>query len=749
MLRQGRFKGKETACIHASLQVRSNKVDKMASSIFKKHPPQPQANAAIQVSLRDLLNTIFFYRWIWTAIVVGCFVLSGALAVLLPPAYRAEARLLTLYAGYYDMQMDRSSGRAGPSFDPTQVVNVEAQILSSPELHRAVVQDQLGHKAGREALDRALQSFERHFHLEKVDLANLIELSYTDSDPNRAAQVLQRLISDYFRQRSGVFTQGRLSFLVAQRDKVREELDTANAELIAFQRARNVVNIDSQIAAAVALRGLLHQRQLENDSALTQDGSTLAELVKDTVRVPADIELFRDNTEAAHAIDTMQLSLLQLKSRRADLASRYMEQSPFVTELDSQIHDVKTAITAQSAHLVSTVRIGHNSYYDTVQDRILRLQSDVAGEKARQATLEAQNRQADATLQDLIGTANQLRRMEIDRDLLVQTFKNFSQQVEEARIEQNQMDTASSTNVRIIQAPTAPTHRSNPPLLFLAAGLVVGLLLACLAVIVLSSLRETFLSPEEIERSLGLPVLIAPMSPNQPPTALQRLRKNRALQAPPPPHARGPRRGDFGRMIMAVNNSSEAASKLILMLAFRDDDGMPTIVRGLVEDLEARSVRSVLLLDLHAGSGDYGLPDQDGLLHWPGEQSGAPPLQRSPDATDALLSYLPLAGRRVLVAHPRPDAVMPIGRQAGDLFETLRANHDFVVIHAPAASRSFTGIENSVLADATVLAIRAEATRKPVALTLRQQIDEAGGRIAGVAMTNRHSYIPDAIYRFL
>ncbi len=721
----------------------------MASLLPRKISPQTQQSAAIQVSLRDLLNTIFFYRWVWTAIVVGCFVLSGVLAVVLPPSYRAEARLLTLYAGYYDMQMDRSSGRAGPSFDPTQVVNVEAQILSSPELHREVVQNEIGAKAGREGLDRALQGFEKHFHLEKVDLANLIELSYSDSDPNRAARVLNRLITDYFRQRSGVFTQGRLSFLEAQRDKVREELDTANAELIAFQRSRNVVNIDSQIAAAVALRGLLHQRQLENDGALAQDGSTLAELVKQTVHVPADIELFRDNTEAAHAIDTMQLSLLQLKSRRADLASRYMEQSPFVTELDSQIHDVKKAITEQSGRLVSTVRTGHNSYYDTVQDRILRLQSDVAGEKARQTTLLEQNQKAEATLRDLITTANQLRRMEIDRDLLVQTFKTFSQQVEEARIEQNQMDTASSTNVRIIQAPTAPIHRSNPPILFLAAGLVTGILLACLSVIVLSSLRETFLSPEEIERSLGLPVLIAPMSPNPPLSALQRLRKNRPAQTPPQ-HARGPRRGDFGRMIMAVNNSSEAASKLILMLAFRDDDGMPTIVRGLVEDLEARSAHSVLLLDLHPGSGDYGLPDKDGLLHWPGEPSGTAALApRSPDATDALLNYLPLAGRRGLVARPRPDVVMPIGRQASALFETLRANHDFVVIHAPAASRSFTGIENSILADATVLSIRAEATRKPVALTLRQQIEEAGGRIAGVAMTNRHSYIPDAIYRFL
>jgi len=65
------------------------------------------------------------------------------------------------------------------------------------------------------------------------------------------------------------------------------------------------------------------------------------------------------------------------------------------------------------------------------------------------------------------------------------------------------------------------------------------------------------------------------------------------------------------------------------------------------------------------------------------------------------------------------------------------------------ACHSFVGIETSILADATVLAIQAEETRKPVALTLKTQVQDAGGRIAGIALTNRHSYIPDFVYKFL
>nr|WP_158240600.1 hypothetical protein [Telmatospirillum siberiense] len=673
----------------------------------------------------------------------------------MPPVYRAEARLLTLYAGYYDMQLNRSAGRAAPAFDPTQVVNVEAQILSSPELHRAIVKEEMDGQADTETLDQALQRFDRRFHLEKVDAANLIEISYADSDPNHAALVLEQLISQYFRQRSGVFMQGRVSFLIAQRDKVREQLDAANAQLIAFQRSHGVVNIDAQINSTVALQGLLLQRKLENDNTLIQDSRTLEALAKEAKKVPASIELFRDNTEAAHALDTMQLSLLQLKSRRADLAARYMAESPFVQQVDQQISDVDGAIGEQNSRLISAVRTGHNSYYDTVQDRVVRLNSDVAGETARKTTLEQQNKEIAETVQRLISTANQLRRMEIDRDLLVESFKTFSRQVEDARIEQNQMDTSSSTNVRIIQAPFPPTHRSNPPLLFVAAGLVAGILVAGLSVIVLSSLRETFLSPEEIERSLGLPVLSAPLSSEPAPTIISKLKESRIgpllrargrAEMPPGRHGDGPRKDDYGRMIMAINNSSATPSKLVLLLSFRDDDGLPAIVEDLVEELERRSTRSVLLLELAAGETPRDIAGSE--AHRP-NASGTEERPIVNGATDAIFEFTPVARRRIVVGRRRPNVVMPIGRQATELFDALRQNHDYVVIHAPAASHSFIGIETSLLADATILAIRAEATRKPVALMLKTQVQDAGGLIAGIAMTNRHSYIPDFVYRFL
>jgi hypothetical protein len=434
---------------------------------------------------------------------------------------------------------------------------------------------------------------------------------------------------------------------------------------------------------------------------------------------------------------------------------------------------VQRAIDNQKSAVITAKRFGHNSYYDTVQDRIVRLTSDVAGEQARKETLTQQIKDSDEKVQFLIATANQLHRIEIDRDLLADSFKSFSREVEQARIQQNQADTASSTNVRIIQAPFPPTQRSNPPILFIAASLVAGVLAAGISVVVRATLRETFLSPEEIERSLNLPVLSAPIYPEKaPPPVVRevgqrfgalrawfraRLQQNAGPSRSDGGHRKMPR-AELGRMVAAINNSGESPehpSRVVLLLSFRDDDGLDSVTQALVEELERRSTRPVLVLDLTPNGTLYGEPDEDGLVHWPGDSGPAPSWRntserpRSSADAEQVFSFNAVERRYVVVGRRRPGAFLPSGRQSAGLFEALRSAHDYVVLRVPPVASSFSGIETAILADATVLAIRAESTRKPVALTMKTQIIDAGGRIVGAAMTHRHSYIPAFVYRFL
>lgn len=709
---------------------------------------RPDRKAAIvELTIRDYLNTFFYYRKIAATVFLSIVALGIAIALVVPMPYRAQATLLVLLAGYYDQSND-TNGSAALQPAIGQLDSVEAQILSSPELHRDVIISKLGPNASEGEINSQLQDFERRLHIEQNDVANTIQLTYYDANPKVAADALSRLLDKYFRRRATIFTSGRVDFLSGQRDDVKAQLEKADAELLAFQKTHGIVNVEDQISRAVLLESQLVQNKLENETRLAQDRGELQSMQASSKGVRATIPIFSDDSEAAHALDTMQLSLMQLEARRADFAARYMESSPFVQQLDQQVADMRANIAQQKQQLATATRFGHNDYYDVVQGKLSSLNASIAGETALQHAIDEQIRGARARLKNLSDISSQMRQLQANRDILADSFKERSRQVELARIQQGQVSQIDSTNVRVIQAPFPPSERSVSSSVIVSASVAAGLLIAGLVVLILSSLRETFLSPEQAERSLLLPVLNAPVMLG----GTRRPGASDIASTDAGKAGRRPAQLAYGRMIAAVNTSTDAHAKVVMAVSFSNNDGLLQVIRGLAVELEHRSDKPILILDVASAADTplYGPVNAQGLLPWPGhDAAGDETAVLPPDAAAAHgLVFERVEGHNIVVARPQSGTLPSSWRQTTSLFDALRQSHDYIVVHAPPASQSFTGIENAALADATILAVRAEATRKPVALALKTQVQDAGGRLIGIALTYRRGYIPGFIYRF-
>ncbi|WP_191631719.1 GumC family protein [Pandoraea sputorum] len=708
------------------------------------------------MTIRDYLNTLFYYRKIATTVFLAIVALGVLVALFVPIPYRAQATLLVLNAGYYD-QTNNPNGGVSLQPPPGQLNGVEAQILSSPELHRDVILSKLGPGATAGDIDRELQNFEKRLHIEQNDLANTITLTYSDTDPKAAADALARLLDKYFRQRASIFTQGRVNLLVSQRDDVGKQLDKADADLLAFQKKHGIVKIDDQTSRAVQLESQLVQRKLETDAKLAQDRSELKSLQSSTKDVRTTIPIYTDDSETSRAINILQGSLSELENKRADFASRYMATSPFVVQLDKQIADMRANIAKQRQEMMTATRMGHNNYFDVVQERLAVLNASIAGGVAQQSALEAQIKETRDKLQGMSDVSSQLSQLQARRDILADSFKERSRQVELARVQQGQVSQINGTNVRVIQAPFPPSQRSVSASLLIAASIAAGLLISALTVLIMSSLRETFLSPEQVERALLLPVVNAPV-------LLGGDRRGATATGAPagvganvePAYAR-PAHLAYGRMIAAINSSTDSAAKVVMALSTGKNDGLSSVIQGLTSELEHRSGKPILILDIAStpDSPMYGKPNAQGLLEWPSNGgSGTASVDAvKPTGTDESsvltdLTFTRVDGHNIVVAQPHSGAVPSSWQLVTRLFDALRESHDYIVVHAPPSSQSFTGIENAPLADATVLVVRAEATRKPVIAGLKAQVEDAGGRLIGVALTHRRGYIPSFIYRF-
>lgn len=78
-------------------------------------------------------------------------------------------------------------------------------------------------------------------------------------------------------------------------------------------------------------------------------------------------------------------------------------------------------------------------------------------------------------------------------------------------------------------------------------------------------------------------------------------------------------------------------------------------------------------------------------------------------------------------------------------WDALRRHADTVVIDAPAADRSDTAVAFAPLVDATVIVV-GEASPPGEAVALRDELEAAGGRIAGIVV-NRSTYDPPPVLK--
>ena len=81
-------------------------------------------------------------------------------------------------------------------------------------------------------------------------------------------------------------------------------------------------------------------------------------------------------------------------------------------------------------------------------------------------------------------------------------------------------------------------------------------------------------------------------------------------------------------------------------------------------------------------------------------------------------------------------------------WDALRKHADTVVIDSPAADRNPMAIALAPFVDATVIVVAAESTAAGEPVILRDEIEAAGGKIAGVVV-NRSTYNPPAFLRRL
>lgn len=476
--------------------------------ISAQKPVRPRYGVMDVVGLlfRELLLMIVVFAVIFAA---------GFAAVLtLKRSYTASA---AVYAGAgqeyaYQPRVGSLTERPGQPIEADAVALSESNILGSLEVKRRAVQalgadtvlgpDAKGTQTERETA--ALKVLDHGLGVGVTPGSPIISATFKAEDPERAARVLNAVIDAYLVQRRVVFRDRATPAIAAQREVFESELDEADDAYQAFLQTNDIGDFATAKATLAAVYQTTYAESLTVKAQLNQASQRLATLERQLAQQPAEIVLQQDLNVSA------QDQLLQRRTERENLLSRYTEDAQPVRDLDQQIAQLESYVASGTAVGVRDVRTGPSTIYTEIETTRINAAADRDALAARLAVINGQ-------LDTLRGRQAQLTQLESenltlsgDRDVLATKIKEFQQRETESRAD-SALVAAGADNVNVIARAEPPTQGTSLKLPLLAlAFLFAGFTALCVGLLRVFT-RRGYATPASVGRTMDMRVLaVAP-----------------------------------------------------------------------------------------------------------------------------------------------------------------------------------------------------------------------------------------------
>jgi len=356
-------------------------------------------------------------------------------------------------------------------------------------------------------IDTAVSQFQKSLKVWTVKDANVISLSFTHKDPILAAEALSALVTLYQEHRRQIYSQMRSAMFMTQRNRYAERLTNMERAIANFKQTININSFTDQKALLVRQKAELSASRIDAETKLHEVVGRLEAVRKKMASVPAEVLNYQENMVEDSA-SAARNSLISLEARRTELLTKFRPDSQYVKDLNEQVNAMRELRDNSPPMQSQRRQVARNPVLEELEMENAKRGADAASLSKRLQSLKEQENLIDAQLQNFDRLESTFNNLTINRDILEDNLKTYSQKVEEALI-QEEMDRQKMDNVRVIAYPEAPRQGVNMFKILSSLSIILGGLLALATALLRHYLRQTFLSPEDVERALGLPVLVA------------------------------------------------------------------------------------------------------------------------------------------------------------------------------------------------------------------------------------------------
>lgn len=645
-----------------------------------------------EIDIREYFNLLWARKW-WVLICAcSVLVLLSAWSLTRPKMYRATTKIIVepkqainnnqfdSFVNYW--QLDR-------------YITDQVQVLKTERLAQRVI-DRLGlaslpEYAGQKPGPWIILS---HLNIEPVEGSNVVELSLTAGDPQRAAEWLNVYVEEYIKANieDGIGKTRKIYKVIQSRlDPLRQQVQTAEQGLMKFREKEGAVLFADEQKNVITE---------QVDTLTTEYAKAKAERINLETEIQALKRLKNEHLSQVSFPDILEdsaiASLLQKRNEaQLDLQNKlgtYKEGHPVIKELRSRLEGIDQAINQRVLTLSSNLR----TRFEIVQAR----------EKSLYQNLESLRRQI-----------LDLSKKTLEQDRLQEIYKQNKKFLEQMLARSNEADLSATSwmnNIRVIEPAVAPGGAYSPNVpRTMALGLILGLLLGVGLVLALDFLDHSLRTPEQVERYLGLEAL----------TAVPKLKdeNRRSLTEA------------FQTLRTALMLAARGEGcQIVLVTSSVPSEGKTTISFNLAKTLAAAGDR-VLVID-----GDLRKPRLHRMMQVKntrgltslvlGEEELEHVIHRRRD-----LPNLDLITSGALPSNP-PELFGKGSFKA--LLAEARQRYDWIVIDSPPAATVTDPVIAAQLVDLVLLVVKYGGVRRQVIAEGLKTISRSGTKVVGVVLNN-------------
>jgi polysaccharide biosynthesis transport protein len=440
----------------------------------------------------------------WLILVAAVAAIAVAIATNRPSTgdYSATATLSVPSAQRFLFVTGVSSGPE--QIGPDARTALAMSLIQSWEVAQRVVQSL--------NLTMRPDELQRRITVEKDRLSDLLRVTVTGKTPLEAVTLANAVAQtaaayDQELQRREV-TLGR-EFLEKQADQVQNQLRAAEDSLLAFQQKNGAVLASSQSAQVGNLEAELQHADLGLRGIDARLSTVTAQLSQQS-STRSDQQIFYNPVA-----QELRGQLVRLEVALTSELAVYTEKHPTVVALKSMIQAVKDRLSQELNRTVFAEQVQHNPIYDALTQERINLETEKVALQAEKEALQQAVSDAKGAIPDLAQRQLEQSRLTRSVEILSGEYAKLEGQLGDTRLREQEAQNLGSLSL-VDNARTAFPSPYSGLRFKLTLASVLGLLGGVGLAFFQEYLDTTLKTPENAERVLGMPVLVAVPRHNPP-----------------------------------------------------------------------------------------------------------------------------------------------------------------------------------------------------------------------------------------